>query len=238
MNQMRTRVLALVLLLAPVISYSANFDVTPIRLWLESESQVQSLSIRNSGGNSILVQAELMRWKGGSKMAPSRDLLVNPPIFKLDPQKTQIVRVALAPGVKHSADHSQGNEVAYRLYLREIPRTVKRGDPLLQTALRIGIPIFIPPEIKTRDVRWEAIEASPGEIQVKARNSGTVHVRLVHLEVREGTLKPALQRDLREYLFPGQSKTWALPWSGGSRVALSALTDEGTLSAELAVKKK
>ena len=238
MNQMRTWALALVmdlsLTLAPVTSHGGNFDVTPIRLQLESESQVGTLSLRNSGSHPILVQAELMSWSGGSKLKSSRDLLVNPPIFSLGPNKSQVIRVALSPGLKPRKDR----ESAYRLYLREIPQRLERGDPLLQTALRVGIPVFISPEIKTREVRWEAQETSPGEIRLRAINAGTVHVRFSRLTMGEPTLKPDQQRDVRNYLFPGQSQTWSFRWSGGARVALLAQTDEGTLSAELAVKKK
>src|SRR5690554_4325500 len=78
--------------------FAAGFSVSPISVQISNDKRVATLQIRNSSNSPISIQSEVMKWSqvsGKDQLEPSRELLVTPPIFKVDPGAVQIIRFGL-----------------------------------------------------------------------------------------------------------------------------------------------
>ena len=84
------------------------------------------------------------------------------------------------------------------------------------------------------------MRTSDNKIQITLENLGNAHVKIGDLEVSlpDGT-SLAKQESLIAYVLPGEKRSWdlvtAIPWTG-SRIRLSAGTDEGRVHADLEVE--
>jgi fimbrial chaperone protein len=115
---------------------AASLTVSPIRVVLDGKNHCAVVTLRNTGQEARVVQVELLRWTQEAERdvyTPTRDLLVNPPVFTLAPGQSQLIRV----GLNRSPDAAQ--ELAYRLYIQEVPPPSRPGFTGLQMALRIGV---------------------------------------------------------------------------------------------------
>jgi fimbrial chaperone protein len=222
---------------------AGNFSVTPIRVNLDPKVPRASVTLRNLGTEAVVVQAELLKWKPFEEYVRSRELLVNPVIFTVPPQASQIVRIGIS-GLLESARPDQ--ELAYRLFLQEVPPRPKKGKEGLRTALKIGIPVFVPPTQPHLEVRWNATLTRRGQLKIHAKNDGNVHVQIAELKLTSPSSGAGegddlvLQRDIRDYLLPGDSKHWLIHskarWNADT-VLLWARTDGEALNAKLRVEK-
>lgn len=219
--------------------HAGGFEVNPVRIMLDKKKPTAAITLRNTGEHPVVVQAETLSWTqvdGQNTYAPSRDLLVNPPIFTVQPGKTQVVRVGLDRPV------DPRNELAYRLYLREVPPTAALAFSGLRVALRIGLPVFVAPEAPIYPaLQWRVRRTADGALGVEAVNAGNSHIQIIDLRLAlPGNGRDVLTALPHAYLFPGQRGQWTLtpthPWHG-DRVLLSATTDQGGVKAEIALEK-
>ena len=134
------------------------------------------------------------------------------------------------------------NELAYRLYVQEVPPPMQPGFSGLQVALRIGIPVFVAARAAPeRAVDWSAVLVSQGALTITARNRGSVNlqVRSIAAEAPDGRATWAGDSALT-YVLPGSERSWTLPPSGAATgrpasVVVKAATDAGDVDTRLAV---
>lgn len=189
---------------------AANFGVSPLRVELGANQRSGALTLRNEGEHSAVVQLQVVRWtqqNGEDIYTPTEDLLATPPIFTVAPGGAQIVRL----GMRRAPDPEQ--ELAYRIFLQEIPRPPKPNESGAQIALRIGLPVFVAPvatPLARLDWASEAL-AAPGR-RFSAVNNGNSHVQVTDFKVRQGSDKKELLHIRKSaYLLAGQSAHWDLP---------------------------
>lgn len=220
--------------------HAASFDVNPVRIVLEKKKPTAAITLRNTGEHAVVVQAETLRWTqvdGQDTYTPTRDLLVNPPIFTVQPGKTQIVRLGLSRPV------DPRTELAYRLYLHEVPPAAAPVFSGLRIALRIGVPVFVAPEAPVKPaLRWSVRRTADGKFGIEAVNAGNGHIQVINVRLALPNNGHDVLATLpaHVYLFPGQRGQWTLtpahPWQG-NRVSLSAMTDRGVANAEITLEK-
>lgn len=220
---------------------AASLMVNPIRVVLDGKNQSAVVTLRNAGQEARVVQAELLRWTQEGERdvyTPTRDLLVNPPVFTLAPGQSQLIRI----GLNRAPDAAQ--ELAYRLYIQEVPPPSKPGFTGLQMALRIGVPVFVNPTsaLKPR-LRWQASRTPAGMIKLKVSNEGNFHIHLTDLKLMEsGGHRQIIDRNrIHAYMLPGKSLELTLKpefdWKG-DRFNLSASTDRGVVDTELVLEEE
>jgi fimbrial chaperone protein len=221
---------SLLSLVITATAQAASLSVSPVAVTLDETTHTAAITLKNEGSESRVIQTELLRWtqKNGENIhAPSRDLLVNPPIATLQPGQTQIIRV----GMNREVDKAQ--ELAYRLYVSEVPPPPKEGFTGLRIALRLGLAVFVSPKAKpVGKLDWHAARTPQGALQLTLRNSGNRHLRLTSLKVRD----PGNGRQLAELqqpqltLLAGQTHpiSLSLPtgWQG-RQLNLAVGTEEG-----------
>lgn len=192
---------------------AGGIGISPIRVNLSNSAPTAALTLENSGGEAAVVQLQMMAWSVDGEediYQPTYEIVATPPITTIAPGQLQIVRV----GLSRDADPEQ--ELAYRLYIEEVPPPPQPGHQGLRVALRIGVPVFIQPDAPVQpEVTWRARRNDAGGLTIIANNAGGAHLRLMNLKLQQTGAVPTLaQRQIVGYLLPGQERRWDLPLSG------------------------
>lgn len=218
-----------------VYAAGASFEVNPVRLTLSAAQPVAAITVRNAGAQAASLHLQLMAWTqadAADHYAATGELLATPPIFTLAPGAVQTVRV----GLRRAVDPER--ELAYRLYLQEIPDAKAVDGTGLRIALRIGVPVFVPPRAPaTPLLSWRA-QRDADAIVFHARNTGKAHARIVELKFISGA--QTIAEAPAAYLLAGQSWRWRLAVSSmpaaGALLRVSAKTTTGEVNADVTLE--
>lgn len=197
---------AVILLELPALALGGSLRVGPTRVELTELRPVAALEVQNSSSAATLVQIDLLDWTQDGRadvLTPTTDLVATPMVLNLAPGESRIIRVGL-----RSANHTD-RERSYRLFVREVPVTFSDGMGL-QFAVRIGVPIFAPPEAGVRTVGsaaelgWSWVPDIEGCVNVRLANPTARHERLLSAEMLSHT---------GEVLWRASEPTYVLAWS-------------------------
>jgi len=218
---------------------AGNFQVSPVRLELSANATSAALTVRNEGSEAVVVQMTVLKWTQGDnadRYDATTEALVTPPIATIPAGGEQLVRVGLrrAPDIR--------NELAYRLYVQEVPPPAQPGFSGLNVALRVGIPVFVASRVPAeRAVDWGAKLDPAGALTITARNRGTVNlqVRSIGADAPDAGATWGTDNALT-YVLPGNERSWTLPpASPGARrppsIAVKAATDAGDVDTRIAL---
>lgn len=217
-------------LVAFVTANAGSFQVNPIRIDLTKGINNAVVTVRNDGEEPVVVQSSVLAWtqEGGKDVyVPTSEALITPPIMTIAPGAEQIVRV----GLRRPPDPR--SEVAFRVFLQEVPPPPKPGFTGLQVALRVGIPMFVAPAAPgARRLDWSAAIGADGSIQLAAQNAGNAHVQVTDLELRLPDASESIAHESTlAYVLAGQRRQWTLPApprvKSASELHLKAYTDAG-----------
>jgi fimbrial chaperone protein len=100
----RVTLAALILLVMSVLSpprsaEGGQLKVSPIRLDLGAEAPISAVTVSNPADEPMLLHLSIQAWDhagGSDRYRDTRDLLLNPMIFELEPGQKQLVRIGLA----------------------------------------------------------------------------------------------------------------------------------------------
>ena len=225
-------------------AWAASLRVAPIRIVLTPGHAVAAMTIGNAEDAEVAVQAEVFAWSqvdGKDVYEPTRDVLVNPTIFRVGAQAQQIIRV----GLRVPAGE---REKSYRIFLQQLPHQQPSGPAVaadrtpgvqIQTLLRIGVPIFVPqkaaPTSSRPLVQWgvERADASPvltlaqtstPAYRLNIRNGGNEHIQLTQIVLRHPNGDEFARKSLSQYVLAGQAT--ALPMDLPSLAVGSAFSVE------------
>jgi fimbrial chaperone protein len=180
-------VLALLLaaaLVAPPLN-AGQFNVSPVKVTLPARAKATSVTVTNNGRKPLALRIRLYAWdkhEGEDRLQAADDLLVTPPILKLDPGRAQIVRIGRPAEIPVPTV-----EKAYRLVVSELPLPGDEQAPsalALRSLLEISVPVFVPPARPEKRLEW-ALQPGPqpATATVSVRNAGTVHGKLTRLRL-------------------------------------------------------
>ncbi len=226
------------LVVAGTPAQAGSFSANPVRIVLSAGAASTAITVENQGDEAVLVQAEVVAWSqqgGEDRLVASEDLVVSPPIFRMAPGASQTVRVGLTRRI------DPNRELAYRLFLKEVPPAPVAGDSQVRVALRLGLPVFVLPPVKAApQLGWTLAVEGDGALAITATNTGNAHVQVIDLGLRDGEGNLLLQHQRADYVLPGQARTWPLgkPARSGARMpsafVIEANTDAGPLKAQVA----
>jgi fimbrial chaperone protein len=220
---------------------AGSFSISPLRVEFSAQATTAALTIRNEEDSPALVQVETLLWSqsaGEDKLEPTKDLLVSPTVFTLQPRGSQLVRVAL----RGTPDPTR--ELSYRVILQEVPPEASPDFTGLRVALRLSIPVFVAPTASAKpDLAWSAVRDASGAIVLRADNNGGAHARVLSFTLTpESGTGAVLQDSVATYVLPGQYRTWTLQnnnktrddsTASAARYRLKANTEHGEVVAEL-----
>lgn len=211
----------------PSASHAASLNVAPVRLVLTPERAIASVVVGNAGEGEVAIHAEVFAWSqeaGRDIYQPTREVIVNPAIFRVAAQGRQIVRLGLQV-------QAGSSERSYRVFFQQLPRpqaSVPNAPPQVATLLRIGVPIFVPPLQPRQALQWRLVPTSDGSHALALDNAGSEHVQLTRLTVTGPGGATAFSRALSTYVLAGQSAvvTPSLPGlQPGAMVRVEAQSD-------------
>ena len=206
---------------------ASSFTVSPTRIPLSAKHRAVTVRLLNLGDEPLTLQAHVVAWTTNENRdlyQDNDDVVLNPPIVTLEPQKPQLMRLGLR------RPYVEGAEFAYRLIVEEVPPAPKPGVVGLRTILRITVPIFVePPGGARKQLDWKA-ELVPGVgMKITATNNGNVHVQIRHLDLFPETSLAAPSRlTVLDYLLPGQTHAWIFEdakFRAVQNLALTVVTD-------------
>ncbi len=209
------------LLAAANVAVAASFSIAPLGLSIPSRDSSASVVAENTGGAPLVIQVKAQAWRqdaGNDVRDDTRELIVNPPIFKLAPGEQQLVRVASRGGPPTEVER------AYRVTFTEVaPDEPARTQPGFRFRLAMDIPVYVEPAAPAvaAPIRWEAQRTVAG-VRVTAENPGNVHYRIVQAEF--GVAGRILQKPGLVVVLPKSSRVYDLPAvpAGATAIHLSA----------------
>lgn len=130
------------------------------------------VTVRNDQVREMLYQITVLDWQvvdGADQYAATQNFIASPPLFKLAPSASQVVRI----GFRHP--ERQPLEQAYRLVLAEVPRTGSTGEAagVVDFSLQYLLPVFVAPNVGAANalLTW-SLRVDGDAVVVRADNAG------------------------------------------------------------------
>ena len=163
---------------------SARIGLEPLEMILPARNLTAQINVINHGKKPVTFQAELLAWSqvnGEEVLTPTKDLIVQPPVFQLPVDGIQAVRVGRLKRVTAGPV-----EKTYRLVLSEIPPEVEAQPDMIATALRVTLPVLLPPATPLPPTfSWQAGQNGTGLV-LAVSNAGNMVLRVRNLALRRG----------------------------------------------------
>ena len=188
---------------------SANFSINPLRLYLDGKVRSGTVVVENTSDELLTIQASINFWSQqdgkDDLIIPTEEMVVSPPIFKVQPKSRQIIRVG---NLKKPDTLKEG---AYRLVLEEVPHPRKPDETGTLLVLRISLPIFITPVAANTQalLKWKVTPVDAKNISLTFVNSGTAHIQIngISVNLPDGSSLVAIP-SMMTYILPAQSHTF------------------------------
>ena len=219
--------------LLPVLPMAANAaDVTlmPVTVKLDRANDRATVQVMNNGNEPVLMQAEAIAWNrvGGLDIdGPTTDLIVNPPVFTVQPGQTQVLRL----GMRRNQERTE--EGTYRIVLREVPMPRPSDDLTVAGSVRVlvalRVPVYVAPTQIKKGEQWKLTRAANGELLAQVANTGNVHLKVAELRLageNGEALAKVAQKGSNSVIFPGEQRTFRLP-ATAQATQLQVHTEDG-----------
>ena len=210
---------------------AADVTLTPVNVRLDRANDRATVQVYNNGQEPVLMQAEAIVWQrvqGLDIDGPTTDLIVNPPVFTVQPGQTQVLRL----GLRRSTELAQ--EATYRIVLREVP--LPRPSDALNVAgsvrvlVALRVPVYVQPAKVRRSEQWKVSRAANGDLMAEVANTGNVHLKVGDLRLQGQGGEPlalVAPRGSAAVIFPGEQRVFRLAGASPTAVAVQVQTDQG-----------
>ena len=239
LKQYINKTIILFILTFPVHLQAGQLGISPLKVQLTSEVQVQALTLRNLTDDPIVVAIKPYHWQQQDNIDRyklANDLIISPPIVKIRGKSSQIIRVGLREPLH--APSEIGTEEPYRIYVQEVLDQTTAAKSQLAVALRLGIPVFVQRgNPVAADVTWRLTRTATGA-KVTASNKGGQHL-IVHnlsLNNRDSTT-PVYSEKVFQYLLPGTTYQWEIKATDTKLVNLDNLVLAAKTTPKVAATK-
>jgi fimbrial chaperone protein len=169
------------------VALAGSFMVSPVRIYMKPKDRAVAVTLRNESDTEVVLQADINTWTqkadGTDELLPTEDLILSPPIIKLAPFGTQVVRLArLVP-----PDASR--QLTYRMIIREVPEITAKPGINIPFALALSMPVFITPPPAVRQMACEFAKTEAKLANLTCSNSGSAYAqtRDITLKYADGT---------------------------------------------------
>ena len=242
---MGTRTSLIVLILAGVLAApplrsadAGEFKISPIRVDLSVDRPIGVLNVSNPSAEPLLLHLEVQAWDhvaGSDRYMDTRDVLLNPMIFELEPGQQQLVRIGL------TRPASSERELAYRVFIREVPQRARQKKRQITTVLHVSLPVFVSPrKAGAPDLIWRLEQAGATGLALWVENRGGLHAKVLSIALRRPNGEPLAAIDRQIYVLPGQSRRLDIPGhltDPDEPVTLTAESRDGPLRSALRLVK-
>jgi fimbrial chaperone protein len=211
---------------------AAEFSVTPVRIFMTPKDRAVAITLTNESDEVVVMQAELFLWKqkpdGQDDLTPTQDLVLSPPIVKLEPRARQVVRLArLTPP-------PAGSEETYRLIVREVPEAKPPTKEIkLQLALAFSLPVFITPTGAKRRMVCTVERIAADAARANCENQGSAYAQVRGLALLAAAGDKLAVRETGGYILPEIRRSFDIKRAEGKipagPVQLQVTLDDGSV---------
>jgi fimbrial chaperone protein len=194
-----------IVFLASLAAGAQAISVLPVNISFSLGQTATSLTVTNQGNSETAIQIRAYAWSqkdDKDQLTATDAVLLSPPLARIAPGANQVVRLILR-------QQPQGREATYRILIDQIPPPAEPG--VVHIVLRLSIPIFAQPPIRSfADVRFH-LECDAGQIYLVAINSGNLHevIRDIVLTVSDGR-KLKADSGGSPYILSGATRRWRI----------------------------
>lgn len=162
---------------------AANFDIKPIKIFLDPQSKIEKLTLKNLSEEELTVQIKGYLWtqnkKGQDIYEETKDLIIFPRIATIKTEEEKLIRIG-------TNLNSGAIEKTYRIFVEEIPsgHKIDSKGSTVHMYMKIGVPIFISPVKKEEKGMIEAVNLQKGKAEIKVQNTGNLHFMVTAVQIR------------------------------------------------------
>jgi len=212
-----------------VSARAGTISVMPVRVEVAAGRRFCSLTLGNDADQPVTVQVRGFAWRrdetGADILEPAEGagaFVVNPSIATIAPGGSRLVRCSLPAGDPAAQDERQ-----WRLIVDQLPDPSFDAPGVVQTLLRISIPVF-----RAGDEAAPRLAASLVPGGVRLANPGTRHVKVLGLALRgPGGDDVAVERGF--YLLAGGAQIVPAPRLPSGVSMLHVRAEEGEFDVAL-----
>ncbi|MFY9853893.1 MAG: fimbria/pilus periplasmic chaperone [Terracidiphilus sp.] len=195
------------ILLAGALAGAQALSVLPVTIPLLAGQKTTSLTITNQGSTETAVQIRPFAWSqkseiGDIQLSATNMVMLSPPIARIAPGASQVVRLILRMT-------PETQEATYRILIDQVPPPAEAG--VVHMVLRLSIPIFAPPPIRSHsDVQFH-LERDADHISLVALDAGNLHdvIRDIALTTSDGR-KLEVEPGATPYILSGATRRWRI----------------------------
>ncbi|MDD3651955.1 fimbria/pilus periplasmic chaperone [Immundisolibacter sp.] len=217
------------------LAAAAQLRLAPIKVHMAPGQRAAALTVTNEGSEPAAFQIRAYAWRqtseGADDLAPTEELLVSPPLSRLEAGAQQVVRLVLRrPPTER--------EATYRILFDEIPPPAAPNT--VRIVVRQSVPVFAPPKAKVAArLAWRIEQGADGAAWLVALNQGSRHaeVREVALATADGAAL-AVEPPALPYVLTGATRRWRIKApapAAGQELRLTARVDAATLEERVIV---
>lgn len=225
---------ALALVLGAALAQPLNFSIAPTSFQIESSKTLSGQTrFTNVSTQAAVFTVSALSWVrvgGEDRLEPTRDVLVSPSRFVLQPGSSQVIRVAVQrrPGA---------DELTYRVLVRQV--LPEKGElpagqdatARLDSLLELSLPVYVIPPGAAPRIGY-AVQRGPGsqDPTLVFSNSGNRSFILRGLEVTAGSDPARKVAGLPPSFLIFRGNEYRVPlggFGGEKRVTFSFQTPEG-----------
>jgi len=161
-------------------SQATSLQISPVLVEVPAPGAASKLLLRNSGSELVKAQIRVFKWvqkNGKDELVPTRDVVASPPLVKISPNGTNIVRV-----IRISKTPTKGEE-SYRIIVDQLPDRTRKSGVAVKLQMRYSIPVFFGGNSGDEpSLAWK-VKNHGSNLVVK--NQGKKHVRISELTVKD-----------------------------------------------------
>ncbi|MEQ4624903.1 fimbrial biogenesis chaperone [Providencia manganoxydans] len=195
-------------LLFPQLVSASGLQVTPVTLTFSPQQNSAGIWLSNNGQETIQAQVRTFLWSQNNfkdELAPTKDIIISPPMIKLAPNEQQLVRV-----IRNNLASGK-TERSYRLSINEIPISSVKNNKL-QFVLHYSLPIFVQPiNMPPATVLLEWQLSSSTNNLISLQNKGNTHAQISAVNIVDCKGKRTnINQGLLGYALANSSMQWKI----------------------------
>ena len=197
-------VLVCLLLTAAAPALAGRFSVAPIRVDFAAGLRIGAVTVTSEDDHPLVFKNSPSLWTqnpdGGDVYTPTSDLVVTPPLLRVETGEPRIVRVGT---LREPGDV----ERSYRVFLEEqAPANPEGGGATIAVVIKFGVPVFVAPRSERVAGSAEIVERKPARVTLQVKNTGNVHFNVETITANGVALKDVSSW----YLLPGTTRRYDL----------------------------
>jgi len=185
-------------------AFAGRFSVAPIRVDFTPGVRIGAVTVTSEDDHPLVFRNSPSVWtqnpEGGDVYTPTSDLVVTPPLLRVEAAEPRIVRIGT---LREPGDV----ERSYRVFLEEqAPANPEGAGASIAVVIKFGVPVFVAPSVDHVAGSAEVVAHMPHKLTLQVKNTGNVHFNVETIAANGVALKDVSSW----YLLAGTTRRYEL----------------------------